>query len=362
MSSHLHSVLREQVLEAAAQGRTLRPHGSGSKDFLAQTLSGTPLDMRGAQGVIAYEPSELFITAHAGTRLAEVEALLAAHNQMLAFEPPHFGPHATLGGALAAGLSGPRRISAGSLRDFVLGVTLMDGQGRVLRFGGQVMKNVAGYDVARVLAGSLGILGVICEVSLKVLPRPTATQTLRFEFDEGAALQRVNEWGGQPLPVAASAWFDGTLVVRLAGAAAAVRAARERLGGEAIDTALAATFWDGLRDQTDEYFAAAAADVASGASLWRLSVPSTAAPLGLAGATLFEWGGAQRWLCSRVPAQQVRDAAARAGGHAVLFRAQDKSAGVFAPLSPPLARIHRALKQAFDPDGIFNPGRLYPDL
>ena len=376
--------LVDRVRAARADRTALEIRGGATKAFYGGAPSGEPLDVRALAGISSYEPSELVVTARAGTPLVELEAALAERGQCLPFEPPRFPPPraepgpavqgaagaaaaapdagATVGGMVAAGLSGPARASAGSVRDHVLGASLLNGRGELLVFGGQVIKNVAGYDVSRVLAGSLGILGVICEVSLKVLPRPTATQTLRFEFDEGAALQRVNEWGGQPLPVAASAWFDGTLVVRLAGAAAAVRAARERLGGEAIDTALAATFWDGLRDQTDEYFAAAAADVASGASLWRLSVPSTAAPLGLAGATLFEWGGAQRWLCSRVPAQQVRDAAARAGGHAVLFRAQDKSAGVFAPLSPPLARIHRALKQAFDPDGIFNPGRLYPDL
>jgi glycolate oxidase FAD binding subunit len=250
----------------------------------------------------------------------------------------------------------------GNVRDYVLGATLLNGRGELLTFGGQVMKNVAGYDVSRVLAGSMGILGVICEVSLKVLPRPVATRTLRFEIDEAGALARLNGWSGQPLPLNASAWWDGTLVVRLAGAAAAVDAAQARLGGEVIEAQLAAAFWAGLRDQSDEFFAGAAKAVGAGATLWRLSVPSVAAPLKLPGEQLIEWGGAQRWCCTPAPAAAVREAAAAAGGHATIFRGADKSAGAFAPLSPALERIHRALKQAFDPDRIFNPGRLYPDL
>jgi glycolate oxidase FAD binding subunit len=265
---------------------------------------------------------------------------------------------------VAAGLAGPARAAVGGVRDYVLGATLLNGRAEVLSFGGQVMKNVAGYDVSRVLAGSMGILGVICEVSLKVLPVAPATVTLRLEADQAQAIQRLNEWGGQPLPLNASAWWDGTLVLRLSGAAAAVRAAAQAIGGEAIEPNLAASFWTGLRDHTDEFFMGAAKAVANGAgaggaaALWRLSVPATTPPLKLSGEQLVEWGGAQRWLCTTAAAAVLREIAAAAGGHAVLFRATDKSAGAFAPLQPPLDRIHRELKHAFDPEGVFNRGRL----
>jgi glycolate oxidase FAD binding subunit len=225
-----------------------------------------------------------------------------------------------------------------------------------------VMKNVAGYDVSRLLAGSMGILGLICEVSLKVLPVPPATTTLRFELDAARALKQLNTWAGWPLPLSASAWWDGMLVLRLAGARAAVEAAAVELGGEVVDPALAAGFWTGLRDQTDEFFVGAKKAVEGGASLWRLSVPQVTGPLALPGEQLVEWGGGQRWLCTPLPATQVREAAAAAGGHATLFRGGDKSSGAFAPLKPPLDRIHRELKAAFDPDPVFNPGRLVPGL
>jgi glycolate dehydrogenase FAD-binding subunit len=354
--------LIDQVQTARAARGTLEIRGGGSKAFYGETPQGEPLDVTPLAGISAYEPSELVVTVRAGTPLAELEAALAEQGQCLPFEPPRFGAGGTVGGMVAAGLAGPARAAVGGVRDYVLGATLLNGQGELLSFGGQVMKNVAGYDVARSLAGSLGILGVICEVSLKVLPRPAAVATLRFELDEASALARLNQWGGQPLPLNASAWWEGTLVVRLAGAAAAVQAAQAQLGGEAIDPPLAASFWQGLRDQGDEFFAAALAAVQRGAGLWRLSVPQTAPPLRLSGEQLVEWGGAQRWLCTSTPAAQVRDAAARAGGHATLFRALDKSAGVFAPLSAPLERIQRELKRAFDPDGVFNRGRLYPGL
>jgi glycolate oxidase FAD binding subunit len=224
------------------------------------------------------------------------------------------------------------------------------------------MKNVAGYDVSRLLAGSMGTLGVILEVSLKVMPIAPATVTLRLEMDQQRALAQLNEWGGMPLPLNASAWWAGNLIVRLRGALAAVQAARVRLGGDIVEPEFAGPFWDGLRNHDDEFFAKARTAVATGASLWRLSVPSTAPPLALSGELMIEWGGAQRWLCSATPPSAVRDVVAKAGGHATLFAARDKSAGAFAPLQSPLDRIHRELKKSFDPSGIFNPGRLYPGL
>ena len=344
---------RSRILER----KPLRLRGGGSKDFYGGPLAGEVLDTRGHSGIVGYEPTELVITARAGTPLAEIESALATRRQVLACEPPHFGA-ATLGGAVAAGLSGPRRAVAGSLRDYVLGVKLMDGEGRELNFGGQVMKNVAGFDVSRLVAGSLGTLGLILEVSLKVMPQPVAQATLRFEMPQDKALDALNGWGGQPVPLAASCWQDGVLTLRLSGAQAAVTAACEKLGGERIAEPEAASFWDSLREQTTAFFA-------GDAPLWRLSLPSVAPPLDLPGAQLIEWGGAQRWLRGAVDVTQLRETAARAGGHATLFRGghmEQRTGGVFAPLSPALMEVHRRLKQSFDPYGVFNPGRMYSEF
>lgn len=348
--------LVERVRTAAADRTPLCIRGGGTKDFYGNAPRGELLDTRGLRGVVAHEPSELVVTVRAGTPLAELEALLAAGGQMLAFEPPHFGDVATVGGCVAAGLSGPRRASSGTtcggLRDFLLGARLVDGRGQLLSFGGTVMKNVAGYDVTRVLAGSLGILGVIVEVSLKVLPRPVAETTLRFQLDQASALAKLNEWGGQPLPISASAWSAGQLFLRLSGAAAALRAARESLGGEEVD---GAAFWQEIREQRHAFFG-------GDAPLWRISVPSTAGPLGFGEPEMIEWGGALRWLRSGRLAAEIRSRAVELGGHATLFRGGDRSQGVFTPLPPGLAAIHRRLKSEFDPGGIFNPGRMYAEL
>lgn len=330
----------------------LRIRGGGTKDWYGQALNGEVLDTRVNSGIVSYEPTELVITARCGTPLAEIEALLAQHNQMLAFEPPRY-EGSTIGGVVASALSGPRRANAGAVRDFVLGAVLMDGGGEILRFGGQVMKNVAGYDVARLLAGSLGTLGLILEVSLKVLPVPLREASLRFEMSEIDALRRLNEWAGQPLPISASCWHQGVLSLRLSGAGAAVEAAQRKLGGQALADGEAAAFWASLRDQTHAYF--------DGGSLWRMSVPSHASAIILRGQQLIEWGGAQRWLKADDAAQadSIRRTVAAAGGHATLFRGGDKSVGVFHPLAPAVAKIHERLKRSFDPNGIFNPGRMY---
>jgi glycolate oxidase FAD binding subunit len=280
---------------------------------------------------------------------------LREKGQMLAFEPPHFGPGATVGGAIAAGLSGPRRAAAGAVRDFVLGVRLLDGRAQDLTFGGQVMKNVAGYDVSRMMAGALGTLGAIVEVSLKVLPVPVAEASLKFEMPEGRALETVNKWAGKPLPISAIAYTDGDLGVRLSGAAAAVRAAEEKLGGVRVDPERARQFWSGIREHTDPFFAGSE-------PLWRLSVPSTTPPLALEGRTLVEWGGSLRWLKSNAEPRTVREAVARVGGHATLFRGGDKSVGVFHLLAPAVATIHKRMKAEFDPRGVLNRGRMYPDF
>jgi glycolate oxidase FAD binding subunit len=344
---------RDQVLTAVASKLPLRIRGGGSKDWYGQAFDGQILDTRAFSGIVDYEPTELVITARCGTPLAEIEAALAERHQMLAFEPPHFGAGATFGGAVAAGLSGPRRAASGAVRDFVLGAVLMDGKGEALTFGGQVMKNVAGYDVSRLLAGSMGTLGLMLQLSVKVLPLAVREATLRFELSEIDAIRRLNEWGGQPLPISASCWHDGALTVRLSGAQAAVDAAVRDFGGEAVPEGRA--FWAGLREQQDPFFAGAQ-------SLWRLSVPSTASAIVLKGEQLIEWGGAQRWLkadSDAATARNIRSAVTAVGGHATLFRGGDKGVGVFQPLAPAIARIHERLKAAFDPSHIFNPGRMY---
>jgi glycolate oxidase FAD binding subunit len=354
---------RERIAAAAATGVPLRIVGSGSKDWYGNALRGEAFDTRPYAGIVSYDPTELVITARCGTPLAEIEAALSERGQMLAFEPPHFGAGATIGGVVASGLSGPRRAGAGAcagaVRDFMLGAAMMDGKGEVLHFGGQVMKNVAGYDVSRLLAGSMGILGLLLEVSIKVLPQAVAETSLRFELGEADALRTLNAWGRQPLPISASVWQDGQLYVRLSGAAAAVQAARKMMGGENIGAA--PDMWRDLREQRSSYFSSIAG---AEAILWRISLPASAAPLAVGGAQLIEWGGAQRWLKTDTDAgaARIRTLAAQAGGHATLFRGGDKQENVFQPLAPAVAVLHRNLKTAFDPAGIFNPGRLVPGL
>jgi glycolate oxidase FAD binding subunit len=347
MSSALDRLV-DRVRAATAARTPLVIRAGGSKDFYGNASEGALLDPRAHAGIVAHEPTELVVTARCGTKLAELEAALDEAGQMLPFEPPHFGPDATIGGCIAAGLAGPRRASAGGVRDYVLGCRLLVGSGDVLGFGGTVMKNVAGYDVARLAAGSLGVLGVIVEVSLKVLPKPVAETTLKLELDEAAALKAMNEWAGRPLPVSATCWRDGVLHVRLSGARAAVAEGRQKIGGAEVD---GSELWRGLREQTEAFFA-------GDPPLWRLALPTVAQPLGLAGAHLIEWGGGQRWLRSASPAAEIRARAATLGGHATLFRGGERR-DVFAPLPPPLAAIHQRLKSEFDPAGIFNRGRMH---
>jgi glycolate oxidase FAD binding subunit len=347
--------LSQIVREAASQRRPLCIRGGGTKDFYGGPVYGYKLNSSDYRGIVSYEPSELVLTARAGTPLAEVESVLREKNQMLGFEPPHFGAGATIGGCVAAGLSGPRRPYAGAVRDFVLGVRLLNGLGEELRFGGQVMKNVAGYDVSRLMAGSLGTLGMLLEVSLKVLPIPATQTTLVLECSEAEAISLMNQWAGKPLPITATAFRNGELRVRLSGARIAVEAAAKKIGGTAMASETAERFWVAIREHTEPFFAGAG-------PLWRLSVKSTTPALGLPGEQLIEWGGALRWMKTEAEAKTMQEVASRAGGHATLFRGGDRSAGVFHPLAPALMRIHQRLKQAFDPAGILNPGRMYPEF
>ena len=381
------SAIVERVKTAAQSGAALRIRGGGSKDFYGELPVGELLETAPLAGIVSYEPSELVVTARAGMPLAELEAVLAEQGQCLPFEPPHFGgkatrpeplgegvtysgaaagSKATVGGMIAAGLSGPARASVGSVRDYVLGVVMVNGKGELLIFGGQVMKNVAGYDVSRLMVGALGTLGLIAQVSLKVLAMPPAEATLKFEMAQAQALQCLNAWGGQPLPLNASCWVDNdgvaTLYLRLRGAVAAVEAACKTLGGERQDNRLVASDWRLCRDQQLPWFRQRGER-----DLWRLSVPQTAPVLDLPEQPLIEWHGGQRWLRAEPgDAVRLREVAAQAGGHATLFIAgnthRERATSRFDAQKPPLDRIHRELKRQFDPAGIFNRGRLYPDF
>jgi glycolate dehydrogenase FAD-binding subunit len=354
--------LIDQVDQARSHRVPVDIRGGGTKVFYGGPPRGEPLDVTGLAGISSYEPTELVVTARAGTLLSDLEAALEEHGQCLPFEPPRFSSGGTVGGMVAAGLSGPARANVGAVRDHVLGVTLLNGRSEVLTFGGQVAKNVAGYDVSRLVVGSLGILGVICEASLKVLPINRATATLSFEWDEIRTLEKLNQWASQPLPIHASAWHEGRLQVRLAGAGAAVRAACDKLGGTVVAPDAATRWWLSLRDQSEEFFSLSDDSLSRGECLWRLSVPATATPVKLPGRQFIEWNGAQRWWRTTAETRDVRAAAALAGGHATLLRGADKSNGVFTPVSDVLMRVHHGLKHAFDPACVFNPGRLYADL
>jgi len=343
--------LQQQVQQAIVAKQPVKISGSGSKDFYGREPVGEVLDTSGHQGIINYEPKELVVTVRSGTRLADLNAVLAEKGQMLAFEPPAFGADATIGGTIACGFSGPRRAAAGSARDFVLGTRIINGKGEMLRFGGEVMKNVAGYDVSRLMAGAMGTLGLLLDISIKTIPQPFEEITLKRECTYQKAIERMNELAGIDLPVSAT-FFDGlTLYIRLSGAALAIEAGEKRIGGERTDN----TIWDNVREQRHAFFS-------QDKALWRLSVPCDAEYFELPGKQCIEWGGALRWLVSDADPKEVRSVAERAGGSAILFRGGDRSGDVFHPLTEGLQTLHLNLKQSFDPDGIFNPGRMYGEF
>ncbi len=348
MTTDHTEAIAEQVRAAHATGTPLRIAAGNTKAWLGRPVAGEPLSIAGHRGIVRYEPTELTLTARAGTPLAELEATLAERGQWLAFEPPHYGEAATLGGTVACNLSGPARPYTGACRDFVLGVRIVNGKGEVLRFGGEVMKNVAGFDLFRLMAGAQGTLGVLLEVSLKVLPRPAGQQTLAFEMDAATALARFNAWAARPLPITAACHDGERAYVRLAGSPAAVRAACKTLGGEPQPEGTA--FWQSVREQRHHFFRAAG-------SLWRLSLPPTA-PVDPTLPQFIDWGGALRWVRSERP---LWETAAALGGHATRWRAGD-AGEVFQPLPAGLMALHRRLKAAFDPQGILNPGRLFEGL
>ena len=349
----MSAALQQQVQQAIRTRTPLNICGGNSKFFLGRTAQGEALDVSGHRGVVEYDPRELVITARAGTPLSEIDATLAASGQMLAFEPPHFGEQATLGGSIACGLSGPRRFAAGSARDSVLGCKLLNDNGELLRFGGQVMKNVAGYDISRLMVGAYGTLGVLLEISLKVLPRPATSLTLIQECTQAEAITRMSQLLSQPLPVDAACYHAGQCYLRLSASAQGVQHAHAQLGGEVLEKP--EHFWGSLREHQLPFFSSASA-------LYRVVVKPATPPLDIDGAWLLDWGGAQRWLASNEPVATIRERVATAGGHVTLFRGGDRNSEIFQPLAAPLLAIHKRLKASFDPHRIFNRGRMYADL
>jgi glycolate oxidase FAD binding subunit len=352
-SADIGSDLQQQVQQALQDNVSLDIRGGGSKTFLGRKTNGRPLDVAGHRGIVDYDPRELVITARAGTPLAQVEATLAEAGQMLAFEPPHFGERATLGGTIACGLSGPRRPYAGSARDFTLGCRIINGRGEMLRFGGQVMKNVAGYDLSRLMAGAYGTLGVLLDISLKVLPRPAASITLVYECDARAAIEKMSGVLTQPYPVDAACFHGELCHLRLSGSEKAVQHAKSQLGGEELPNSK--EFWLTLNEHELAFFTAAP-------ELYRIMVKPATPPLDIGGKWLLDWGGAQRWLTSSEPSQNIRAQVAKIGGHVTQFYGGDRSGEVFQPLSAPMLALQQRLKHSLDPHGIFNPCRMYAEL
>ncbi len=340
--------LLEQVKQARENATPLRIQGGNTKAFLGREVAGEIIDTHAHRGIVSYDPTELVISVRAGTPLSELFAALDAAGQMLPCEPPSFGEGATVGGMIAAGLSGPRRPWSGSVRDFVLGTRVISGLGTHLRFGGEVMKNVAGYDLSRLMAGSYGCLGVLTEVSLKVLPKPRQCLSISLDIDCARALANLAQWGQQPLPISAASHDGQRLYLRLEGGEGSVAAAHQRLGGEPLDSG----YWADLNEQRLDFFN-------EGLPLWRLSLPNNLGPLDLPGEQLIDWGGAQRWLKSA--ADNIQSRALELGGHATCF-SHGVSETPFQPLAPALLRYHRRLKAQLDPLGLFNPGRMYAEL
>ncbi len=345
--------LVESISAASSVKRSLQVVGGSSKLFYGREPEGEVLAVGDHTGIIAYDPTELVITVRAGTRLTELTAVLRHERQMLPFDPPLFGSLATIGGTVACGLSGPSRPYLGAVRDFVLGVGLINGRGDQLRFGGQVIKNVAGYDVSRLTTGAMGTLGVILDVSIRVHPLPESEKTLCYELTEEEALKKMNKVSGRPLPLTGACYYQGVLSLRLSGSVEGVSAAVDVLGGSQVSGS--ESIWAALRDHSHPYFL-------SDKPLWRLSLPSVAGSLDLAGETFVEWGGALRWLQSELSPDLIRASVSALGGHATLFRGGDRSGSVFHPIPQALHQLNVRLKRTFDPDRILNPGRLYPDI
>jgi len=355
MNTDISLQLQQRVQQAYEDKVALQIIGGNSKAFYGYAIQAETLSLAEHRGVLSYEPTELVITVRSGTTLKEIEALLDQHGQMLPFEPAAFNEAATIGGTIACNLSGPRRAYAGAARDYLLGCKIINGKGEILTFGGEVMKNVAGYDVSRLMAGAMGTLGVLLEVSLKVLPKAEAEMTRLLSCSVNEAIEKMHAWSQTPLPISATSFHDSVLSVRLSGATKAVNAAVNHVGGDAMENA--EKYWFDVKEQRLDFFN-------SEKPLWRLSLASDIESLSLeekADDTFYEWGGALRWLKSELPAETIQARLDELDGHASLFRDAEKL-NVFQPLTPALMRIHKNLKNAFDPHNILNPGKLYPEL
>lgn len=348
----ISQALQERVTDAIKHNTALKIVGGNSKAFYGRETTGEQLDVSGHSGILNYEPTELVATVRAGTRVSELEAALTAQGQMLPFEPPHLGETATIGGTVATNLSGPRRPFAGAVRDHVLGVKIINGKGEILHFGGEVMKNVAGYDLSRLMAGAMGTLGVLLEVSFKVIPVAEKELTLYRNCSIETAITTMNDWANRPYPISAGVFDGENLYIRFSGSANAVEAARKKFGGDEL--ANGADFWQRIREQQHAFFD-------GDTPLWRLSVAPASNYIQLPGKTLIDWGGAQRWYKGEAEADSIRQAAMKCGGHALMFRGGDRQQ-VFQTLDPVVMRLHKNLKQAMDPNQIFNPGRIYAGL
>ena len=350
----LSQQLQSQVRLAIADGHALTIRAGGSKDFYGRKVEADKvLNLAEHHGIISYEPTELVIKARAGTPLKVIQQVLAENRQMLAFEPPAYSDKATLGGTLAGNFSGPRRTYNGAARDYVLGTTILNGKAELISFGGQVMKNVAGYDVSRLMTGALGTLGVIMDASIKVVPMPETEITLVQTISIDDALRKLHQWAREPLPISASCFYQGKLYIRLSGTEKAIYKAGQTIGSELITDA--ADFWQSITNQTHAFFHGKQA-------LWRLSLASNTAPLSPTDETLYEWGGALRWVKSDASRESLCPDGRLENGHCTLFRTAGERDKVFQPMPPALLQLHRRLKHAFDPQGIFNIGRMYPEF
>lgn len=341
-----------QVKEAFHSKQPQCIKAGNSKNFYGREIQGTALSLLNHAGITEYEPSELFITARSGTLLNEIEQIIAAEKQMLPFEPPHFGSTATIGGMIATGLSGPRRVSHGAVRDCILGVEIINGKGEVLKFGGKVMKNVAGYDVSRLMCGAMGTLGVLTSITVRLNPIPVCEHTIAIYMNSHEAILKMNELASSPIPITATFYDGSELYIRISGSLSTIEKCTEMIGGDEIDKA--DMFWANVREHTHEFFL-------TELPLWRISVPSCTDTLSIKGTHVMEWNGALRWYATKASADSIRAEAGRAGGHACLFRGINRK-DVFHPLTPAIQLINRKLKQTFDPAGILNPGKMYAEI
>ncbi|MDE0412598.1 MAG: glycolate oxidase subunit GlcE [Gammaproteobacteria bacterium] len=346
----IRELIASRVKDACEKGCALKIHAGNTKDFYGRNIKGIPLSLSEHTGIVEYEPSELYITARSGTPLKEIEHVIEKEKQILPCEPPHFGAAATVGGMVAAGLSGPRRVSSGAIRDCILGVEIINGKGEYLQFGGKVMKNVAGYDVSRLMCGALGTLGILMSVTLRLLPKPVSEQTLAFPLNTSEAIQKMNSWTRTPMPITGTFHDSKNLYIRLAGSRSTIEKCAEILGGDMVDRSHA--FWSDVKEQAIDFFM-------TDKPIWRIQVPPNTTPLKISGSSLLEWNGALRWYASETEASEIRRITEQAGGHACLFRRRSGTEDIFHPLSPHLLEIHRRLKRAFDPNGILNPGKIY---